>query len=167
MLGSELTLIAVGTPFDGKQIDLSRVRRVAREVGEALRDKGSHGRTGDSRLHGARPDRARRDRCADDGGPRRALCSVRDRTEDPDEPATVGLLLARNVSVKAYDPVAIPQARTILGSTIAFAQTLRECFEDVDAVVLLTRWKQFESLAAMLDGLKSPPAAAGRPPPAG
>jgi UDPglucose 6-dehydrogenase len=35
---SEVTLIAVGTPFDGKEIDLSYVKAVAREIGEALKD---------------------------------------------------------------------------------------------------------------------------------
>jgi UDPglucose 6-dehydrogenase/GDP-mannose 6-dehydrogenase len=37
--GSALTLIAVGTPFDGEAIDLSQVREAARGVGAALRDK--------------------------------------------------------------------------------------------------------------------------------
>lgn len=39
VLGSDLTLIAVGTPFDGREIDLSYVRRAAEQIGEALRDK--------------------------------------------------------------------------------------------------------------------------------
>jgi len=39
VLGSELTLIAVGTPFDGSQIDLTAVLGAAREVGEALAEK--------------------------------------------------------------------------------------------------------------------------------
>jgi len=36
---TDLTLIGVGTPFDGKTIDLSYVRQVAKEIGEALKDK--------------------------------------------------------------------------------------------------------------------------------
>jgi UDPglucose 6-dehydrogenase/GDP-mannose 6-dehydrogenase len=79
-----------------------------------------------------------------------------DVRESPAIPV-IRLLLARNVSVKAYDPVAIPEARKVLGSDIAFAQTMDECLEDVDAVVLLTRWKQFESIPAILGGLASPP----------
>jgi UDPglucose 6-dehydrogenase/GDP-mannose 6-dehydrogenase len=39
--GSELSLIAVGTPFDGSQIDLSAVQEAARQIGEVLRD--THG----------------------------------------------------------------------------------------------------------------------------
>jgi UDPglucose 6-dehydrogenase/GDP-mannose 6-dehydrogenase len=41
--GSDLTLIAVGTPFDGRRIDLTFVKRCASEVGAALkRKKGFH-----------------------------------------------------------------------------------------------------------------------------
>lgn len=36
---SELSLIAVGTPFDGQKIDLSFVRQVARDIGGALKTK--------------------------------------------------------------------------------------------------------------------------------
>ena len=66
-------------------------------------------------------------------------------------------LLARNVSVKAWDPVAIPEARKVLGSAVAFAQDLGGCLKDVDALILLTRWKQFESLPGMVAAMKSPP----------
>lgn len=37
--GSDLTLVAVGTPFDGEHIDLRYVREAVRQIGEALRDK--------------------------------------------------------------------------------------------------------------------------------
>ena len=36
---SEITFIAVGTPFDGQRIDLKYVREAARQIGAALRDK--------------------------------------------------------------------------------------------------------------------------------
>ena len=39
VLESEITFIAVGTPFDGSRIDLSFVREVARQIGAALREK--------------------------------------------------------------------------------------------------------------------------------
>lgn len=42
VLGSEMTLIAVGTPFNGRQIDLTFVRQAARGVGAALRNKESY-----------------------------------------------------------------------------------------------------------------------------
>jgi UDPglucose 6-dehydrogenase len=39
VLGSEVSLIAVGTPFDGQTIDLSDVETVAHQIGEVLREK--------------------------------------------------------------------------------------------------------------------------------
>ncbi len=41
--GSELTLIAVGTPFDGKTIDLTAIRGATQQIGQALRGiRGRH-----------------------------------------------------------------------------------------------------------------------------
>jgi UDPglucose 6-dehydrogenase/GDP-mannose 6-dehydrogenase len=37
--GTEMTFIAVGTPFDGKAIDLTAIRQAALDIGAALRDK--------------------------------------------------------------------------------------------------------------------------------
>ena len=43
VLGSDVTLIAVGTPFDGEHIDLAQVRGAARQIGDALaRKRGYH-----------------------------------------------------------------------------------------------------------------------------
>ncbi|OGI63032.1 MAG: GDP-mannose dehydrogenase, partial [Candidatus Muproteobacteria bacterium RBG_16_60_9] len=39
ILASEVTFIAVGTPFDGEHVDLTFIRRAARDIGAALRDK--------------------------------------------------------------------------------------------------------------------------------
>jgi UDPglucose 6-dehydrogenase/GDP-mannose 6-dehydrogenase len=39
VVGSDLTLIAVGTPFDGTHIDLTFVKRCAQQIGTALRKK--------------------------------------------------------------------------------------------------------------------------------
>jgi UDPglucose 6-dehydrogenase len=39
VLDSDVTLIAVGTPFGGQEIDLSAVLRSTRQIGEALREK--------------------------------------------------------------------------------------------------------------------------------
>lgn len=39
VLDSEITFIAVGTPFDGSRIDLRYIREVAREIGATLKDK--------------------------------------------------------------------------------------------------------------------------------
>jgi len=39
VLGSQITFIAVGTPFDGRRIDLAQIREATRQVGTALREK--------------------------------------------------------------------------------------------------------------------------------
>jgi UDPglucose 6-dehydrogenase len=39
VLDTEITFIAVGTPFDGQRIDLTYVREVARQIGTVLREK--------------------------------------------------------------------------------------------------------------------------------
>ncbi len=39
---TDLTLIAVGTPFDGEHIDLRYVEAVSRQIGEVLRDKSAY-----------------------------------------------------------------------------------------------------------------------------
>lgn len=42
VLDSELSLIAVGTPFSGTEIDLRFIKEVSRQIGEALREKDSY-----------------------------------------------------------------------------------------------------------------------------
>src|SRR5690242_12149736 len=42
VLDSELSLIAVGTPFSGTEIDLRFIKEVSRQLGEALREKDSY-----------------------------------------------------------------------------------------------------------------------------
>jgi UDPglucose 6-dehydrogenase len=79
-----------------------------------------------------------------------------DVRESPAFPV-IRLLLERQATVKAYDPVAIPQARGILGEAVTYADSLEECLAEVDVVVLLTRWKQFEAVPTLLSGMKSPP----------
>ncbi len=39
VLNSDITFIAVGTPFDGQRIDLTFIREAARQIGVALREK--------------------------------------------------------------------------------------------------------------------------------
>jgi len=66
-------------------------------------------------------------------------------------------LLERKASVNAYDPVAVHEARKVLGGAVVYSSTLEESLADVDAVILLTRWRQFESVPGILSALPSPP----------
>lgn len=42
VLGTDVTMIAVGTPFDGRSIDLSFIKEVSTNIGAALKDKPSY-----------------------------------------------------------------------------------------------------------------------------
>ncbi len=79
-----------------------------------------------------------------------------DVRESPAFPV-IRLLRERKASVKAYDPVAAGEARKVLGDAVVYAATLEECLEDVDAAVLLTRWRQFEAVPGILSAMKTPP----------
>ena len=42
VLQTELSVIAVGTPFDGREIDLTYIKAVSKEIGRALKDKSDY-----------------------------------------------------------------------------------------------------------------------------
>jgi UDPglucose 6-dehydrogenase/GDP-mannose 6-dehydrogenase len=42
VMDTEVSLITVGTPFDGEKIDLTQIKEVSYQIGEALKDKGSY-----------------------------------------------------------------------------------------------------------------------------
>ena len=52
-------------------------------------------------------------------------------------------LLAAGARVKAYDPIAISEARRRLGDAIEYARDMYQAVEGADALLLLTEWKQF------------------------
>lgn len=68
-------------------------------------------------------------------------------------------LLARGAHVKAYDPVATPNARAIVSSTgIEWADTAFEAAQGVDALLIVTEWPEFAEveLTALRSLLKHP-----------
>jgi len=56
-------------------------------------------------------------------------------------------LLARGARVKAYDPVAMTEARRVLPASpsLAFAASAMDTLQDADALVIVTEWKEFRS----------------------
>ncbi len=52
-------------------------------------------------------------------------------------------LLQSGCEVRAYDPVAMPEARRRLGETVAFCDDMYDVCVDADALVIVTDWKQF------------------------
>jgi UDPglucose 6-dehydrogenase/GDP-mannose 6-dehydrogenase len=80
-----------------------------------------------------------------------------DMRESPAIPV-VRSLMERGATVKAYDPVASNEAQKIFGSNgIQYCGTLESAIEASDAVVLMTRWAEFEQLPQLLEQFESQP----------
>ena len=60
--------------------------------------------------------------------------------------------------VSVYDPIAVSNARTVFdGLSLNYRESWQEALADVDAIVLVTHWPEFEALPAELDKLEDPP----------
>jgi UDPglucose 6-dehydrogenase/GDP-mannose 6-dehydrogenase len=80
-----------------------------------------------------------------------------DMRESPAIPI-VQELLAGSAKVKAFDPVATHEAQKIFeNQPIQYCDTLAETVQDVDVVLLLTRWNDFRALSELLQGVANPP----------
>jgi UDPglucose 6-dehydrogenase/GDP-mannose 6-dehydrogenase len=66
-------------------------------------------------------------------------------------------LLAGGVVIKAYDPVANQEAQKIFGDQITFCSDLAGVLQNVQAVVVVTRWDEFKSLPGILAKMDSQP----------
>ena len=59
---------------------------------------------------------------------------------------------------KPYDPVARQEAQKIFGrNRIQYCDTLEVAIEASDAVVLMTRWAEFQRLPQLLEGSEKQP----------
>ena len=84
--------------------------------------------------------------------------SFKPNTDDMrDAPSRVIIeaLTRRGARVKAYDPVALDEARRVLGHVpgIEFAASQEDALQGSDALLIVTEWKQFKS--PDFDGIKS------------
>lgn len=72
--------------------------------------------------------------------------------------AVITELATRGSSIVAYDPVAENEARKVLAPhEVTFRESLTQAIQDVDAVVIMTRWNEFLELPEMLDGQAKQP----------
>jgi UDPglucose 6-dehydrogenase len=72
--------------------------------------------------------------------------SFKPQTDDMREAPSLVIiekLLSEGAKVKAYDPVAMTEAKKKLGNKIIFAKDQYEALIDVDALVLVTEWSEF------------------------
>jgi UDPglucose 6-dehydrogenase len=56
----------------------------------------------------------------------------------------INLLLAAGATVRAYDPVAVDNARAILSAAVQYRDSPYEAAAGADAVVLVTEWNEFK-----------------------
>lgn len=67
-------------------------------------------------------------------------------------------LLQQGASVNAYDPIALTEARKTLSDPhLRFAETLEQALDGVQAILVMTRWPEFQNLSARIADLPSSP----------
>jgi len=55
-------------------------------------------------------------------------------------------LLRKGAKVVAFDPVAIEDARKILGQSVSYANSVEDCIRGADCVIIVTEWDEFRRL---------------------
>jgi UDPglucose 6-dehydrogenase len=80
-----------------------------------------------------------------------------DMRESPSIPI-VNKLLDAGAEVRAYDPIAAEAARTVFtGLNVKLCEELSEAVQDVDAVLLVTRWDEFGDVPGLIAQQPTPP----------
>ena len=76
----------------------------------------------------------------------------------------INSLVAKGAKVTAYDPVAIPIAKTIFKNKIRFAVSIVECLRNADCCILVTEWDEFKRLKPedFIKNMKQPVLVDGR-----
>ncbi|MFE4811632.1 UDP-glucose dehydrogenase family protein [Peribacillus simplex] len=90
-------------------------------------------------------------RLGDLKGKKVAMLGLAFKPETDDMREAPSIKIARSLTklgaeVVAYDPVAIENAKKILGDTIRFARSVSEATLDADAVFIVTEWNEFRQL---------------------
>ncbi|MED3760401.1 UDP-glucose/GDP-mannose dehydrogenase family protein [Peribacillus frigoritolerans] len=90
-------------------------------------------------------------RLGDLKGKKVAMLGLAFKPETDDMREAPSIKIARSLTklgaeVVAYDPVAVDNAKNLLGDTIRFASTVREAAVNADAVFIVTEWKEFRLL---------------------
>jgi len=70
-------------------------------------------------------------------------------TDDIREAASltiVNCLLAEGASIIAYDPVAVPNARVVLGNTVDFTADIQTALSGAELVIIATEWDHIKHL---------------------
>jgi len=70
----------------------------------------------------------------------------------------INQLIKEGANVTAYDPVAIPLAKTIFKNKIQYAASTIECLKNADCCILVTEWEEFKKLTPedFIQNMKQP-----------
>lgn len=79
-----------------------------------------------------------------------------DIRESPALPVIQSLLEEKAI-VKAYDPIVQHEAKQVFGHAVEFCDDLQETIVGVSAILIMTRWPQFERLPGLLSTMDNPP----------
>jgi UDPglucose 6-dehydrogenase/GDP-mannose 6-dehydrogenase len=80
-----------------------------------------------------------------------------DMRESPSIPI-VNALAEAGAAITAYDPIAAEEAQKLFADVpIEYADTVIDAVKGADAIVLVTRWEEFEDLPIIINGMNSPP----------
>jgi UDPglucose 6-dehydrogenase len=73
-------------------------------------------------------------------------------------------LLNLGAKTKAYDPVAIPLAKTIFDDKIQYAASALDCLKNADCAIIITEWPEFKKLTPedFIQNMKQPALVDGR-----
>ena len=74
--------------------------------------------------------------------------SFKPETDDMREAPSIIIaneLISRGAKVMAYDPVAIEEAKILLGNRIEYSDNAYSALQDADALLLITEWREFRS----------------------
>ena len=76
----------------------------------------------------------------------------------------INQLLNEGANITAYDPVAIPNAKTILKNKIQYATSTIKCLKNADCCILVTEWEEFKKLTPedFIQNMKQPTLIDGR-----
>ena len=75
--------------------------------------------------------------------------SFKPETDDMRDSAAIPLveaLIEGGARVKAYDPVAMDNARQLLPAGVEYCEDAYDAIDDADAIIIVTEWNQFRSL---------------------
>jgi UDPglucose 6-dehydrogenase len=79
-----------------------------------------------------------------------------DIRESPSLPVTQWLLEAGAI-VTCFDPIAREESQKVFGNRVVFHENLADALRAAEAVLLMTRWPQFEELPGLVKTLAAPP----------